>query len=119
MTQRKGGFIRVQVNSTLYDAKGDATYNLGNPKRDAILGARKVHGFTEKVQVPFLEIKFTDNAGLDLNALQNLEDATVTLELANGKVVVWREAWYASEGNANSAEGEIDARFESVSAEEI
>jgi len=43
----------------------------------------------------------------------------VIAELANGKTVVLRSAWYAGEGKVNTAESEIDARFEGLSGEEI
>ena len=69
MTQRKGGFVRVQVNGVGYDAKGDASYNLGRPKRDPIVGSDAVHGFKETPQPASLELKFTDRSDLDLNAL--------------------------------------------------
>jgi hypothetical protein len=117
--QRRGGIIFLKVNGTIQDAKGNFTYNLGAPKRDAIIGADAVHGFKEVPQVAFVEGEITDRRGLDLEALVKTEDATITLELANGKVIVLREAWYASEGTGNTEEGNIAVRFEGKSGEEI
>ena len=117
--QRRGGIIFLKLNGTIQDAKGNFTYNLGAPKRDAIIGADAVHGFKEVPQVAFVEGEITDRRGLDLEALVNTEDATITLELANGKVIVLREAWYASEGTGNTEEGNIAVRFEGKSGEEI
>lgn len=119
MSQRKGGVIQIQVKGVNYDAKGNFTYNIGRPKREAIVGADKVHGFKETPQPSFLEGEFTDRGNLDLNALLTMEDATVTLGLANGKTVVFRDAWYAGEGTVSTDEGNIGVRFESVEAEEI
>lgn len=119
MSQRRGGIIQVQVNGELYDAKGDFTYNIGRPKRDAIIGADVVHGFKETPQAPFIEGEITDRGTLDLDKLVTLKDATVTMELANGKVIVLRNAWYASEGTGNTGEGNIGFRFEAQSGEEI
>jgi hypothetical protein len=48
-----------------------------------------------------------------------IKDATITLELANSKVIVLREAWNAAEGTGNTGEGNIPVRFEGMSAEEI
>lgn len=118
--QRRGGIIQLSVDGVVYDAKGEATYNLGDPKREAVIGSDgKVHGFTEKVQVPFIELKFTDRGGLDTRALHNLTNSTVVLSLANGKLVTLRNSWYAAPGDGKTDEGEIDARFEGKSAQEI
>lgn len=117
--QRRGGIIFLKVNGTMHSAKGSFTYNLGLPKRDAIVGADAVHGYKEVPQVAFIEGEITDNPNLDLEKLIKTENATVTLELAVGKVIVLREAWYASEGTGNTEEGNIGVRFEGISGEEI
>lgn len=119
MSQRRAGIISISINGVRYDVKGAATYNLGRAKRTAIVGQDSVHGFKEEPQVAYLETKFTDRGDLDLNALVTLEGASVMCELANGKVIAFRDAWYAAEGEGSTEEAEIDARFESKDAEEI
>lgn len=116
---RRGGIIQVATNGVVRDAKGAFDYALGTPKRDTVVGSNGVHGFTETPQVPFIEGAITDSADLDLKALFVLEDATVTLVLANGKTIVLRNAWYAGEGTANTEQGEVAVRFEGLSAEEV
>lgn len=118
-SQRRSGIIYVKVNSDVLDAKGNFTYNLGEPKREAIVGADQVHGFKETPQVPFIEGEITDRGSLDLKTLLRLEGAIVTIDLANGKLIVLRAAWYAGDGNAQTEEGNIAVRFEGMSAEEI
>ena len=117
--QRRAGIIQLQINGEIKDAKGNFSYNLGQPKREAIVGTDGVHGFKETPQVAFIEGGITDNTNLDLKALVTITDATVTIELANGKMVVLRDAWYAGEGTASSEEAEVPVRFEGASAEEI
>lgn len=116
---RRGGIIQVQVNGVVYDAKGNFTYNLGRPMRETIIGADGKHGFKETPQPAFIEGEFTDRGTLDLNALVTITNATVTLELANGKVFVLRDAWFAAEGTGNTEEGNIGVRFEGLDAEEV
>lgn len=118
-SQRRGGTIQFNVNGVLYDAKGAFSYSLGRPKRDAVLGSDTAHGYTEKPQIAYIEGKITDRGDLDLDALVQMTGATVTLQLANNKVVALRDAWYAGEGTGNTEEGEIDVRFEGISAEEV
>ncbi len=117
--QRRGGIIQLQCNGEMYDCKGAFTYNLGQAKRDAVVGSDAVHGFTEKPQVAFIEGAITDRGTLDLEALVTMTEATVTLLLANGKTVTLRDAWYAGEGTGNTEEGEIPVRWEGKSGEEV
>ena len=84
---RRAGIIYVKVDGRQYDAKGAYTYNLGKPKRDAIIGADGVHGYKETPQVAFIEGAVTDSDELDLATLVTADNVTVTLELNNGKVV--------------------------------
>ncbi len=119
MSERKGGIIFVKIDGEIQDAKGNFTYNLGMPKREAIVGSDTVHGFKETPQVAFIEGEITDRQTLDLEKLLRTEDATITLELANGKVISLRNAWYAGDGTGNTDEGNIAVRFEGKSGEEI
>lgn len=116
---RIGGIIALKVNGDIYFAKGNFTYNLGKPKREGVVGADVVHGYKETPQVPFVEGEITDRNELSLEDLVTLDDSTITLELANGKVITLSEAWYAGEGTGNTEEGNIACRFEGMSAEEV
>lgn len=117
--QRRAGLIQLQVNGEVYDAKGSFSYNLGRVKRDGIVGSDGVHGYKETPQIPFIEGAITDRGSLDVAALVNGTDLTVTLTLGNGKVIVLRDAWFAGEGTASSEEAEIPVRWEGANAEEI
>ena len=117
--RRIGGVILLKVDGDQLQAKGNFSYNLGVPKKEMIPGADGVHGFKEQPVVPYIEGAITDNDELDLETLQRTRDATVTLELANGKVIVLEEAVYAADGAASSEEGEIEFRFEGVRGREV
>lgn len=117
--ERVGGIIEVKVDGSLYSAKGSWTYNLGKPKRDLVIGSDAVHGYKELPQEPFIEGVITDSGDLSLSALVLTKDATVTLSLANGKVIVLREAVFTGDGNGTTEEGEISAKFSGKSAEEV
>lgn len=119
MSQRRAGLLQLQTSGEIQDAKGDFDYNLGVVKRTAVVGRDGVHGFKEEPQVAFIEGTITDRGTLDVKALANGTDVTVTLNLANGKTVVLRNAWFAADGNVNTGEGEIKVRWEGKSAQEI
>lgn len=120
MAQRRvGGIISVQINGEIYNAKGNWTYNLGRPKRESVVGSDALHGFKETPQVAFIEGEITDRSEMDLDKLVTAKDATITLQLANDKVIVLREGFFAGEGTGNTEEGNIQVRFEGASAEEV
>ena len=109
----------LRIDGTQYDARGSFTYSLGPPKREAIVGPDGVHGYKEMPQVPYIEGEIVDARDLDLAALQGVTEATVTLELATGKSVVLRDAWYAADGTVGTEDANVQVRFEGLSAEEI
>ena len=117
--QRRAGVIFFKVDGTQYDAKGNFTYAPGFEKKTAIVGADKVHGYAGEQTVPHIEGAITDAEDLVLANLLALNDATVTLELANGKVFMLRNAWYAGDGNPSTEQAEIPVRFEGLEGEEI
>ena len=120
MSQRRAGKIQLQLNGEVQEARGNFSYNLGKPQREAIIGAGlEVQGFKESGQVPFIEGEITDRGDLDLAALVQGDDLTVTLELANGKMVALYRAWFAGEGTATTEEAAIAVRWEGVKAEEV
>ena len=116
---RRAGAIFFKIGGTLRDARGNFTYNAGGPKREAIINADlTVAGYKEMGQVPFIEGEILDQASLVLTDLINIENETVTLEMANGKVFQLREAWYAADGDVGTEESNIQVRFEGLEGEE-
>ena len=116
---RRSGTIFFAVDGTQYDAVGSFTYNLGHAKREGLVGHDSVHGYKEMPQLPFIEGEIRDASALSLRVLQNLTDTTVTLELANGKTIVLRNAWYAADGNVGTEEANVQVRFEGRAGEEL
>lgn len=119
MSNLISGLLELKINGEIQNAKGSFTYNLGKLKREAIVGADRVHGYKGMPQVPFIEGEITDRSDLDVESLLDTDDATITLSLANGKVIVLKEAWFAADGNVGTEEANIQVRFEGISAEEV
>ena len=110
---RRAGLIWVQINGQRIEAKGTFTIGAGQPARNPIIGADGVHGYAETPQVAYVEGAMTDSPDLDTVALRQTTNATVTVELNNGKTWVYEDAWYAGEGAMTTDESEIAFRFES------
>lgn len=117
--RRVGGIIFFNVNGEGFQAKGEFTHNINRTKRESVVGVDRVHGFKEEPKPLYIEGAITDSDELDAQAFMQIRDATVTLTLANGKVVVLREAFYAADGDVTSSEGEIQVRFEGLDGEEV
>jgi len=116
---RRSGVINIQANGQVFDAVGAFSYNLGQPKREMLVGHDRVHGFKELPQVPFVEGEIRDSSDLDVASVLNLVDATITLKLANGKTIMLRDACQVSEGTGDTEEGKFSVRFEGKQAEEV
>lgn len=116
---RVGGVIELLVNGTRYSARGNWTYSAAESMREAVVGADRVHGFTEKPTVPYIEGELTDRGDFDLAEAAGLADGTVVLRLANGKGKVLRNAWAAGEWVGNTEEGNVSVRFEGLSIEDV
>lgn len=119
MGSRLSGTLFIKVDGDAYDVVGEFTYDIGSPKREALVGGDKVHGFKETPKVPYVEGEFRDRGTLSLKKLFAIDDATVTLQLANGKIILIRNAWYAGDGTVGSENANIKVRFEGLSGEEV
>lgn len=109
---RRGGVIFVKADGKQFDVKGQFEYNLGVPKREPIIGHDGTHGYKEMPQEAYISGEITDDIDLNLkNDVLELAGATVTLELANGKIVVLEEAFYSGDGTVQSEEGNVAVRF--------
>lgn len=116
---RLGGTIFLSIGGERQGCKGNFSYNIGSPKRDPIIGASEVQGYSEKTQVPMIEGEITDRPDLTLKDILEFDGDTVTLELANGKVIMLSEAWYAGEGNVSTEEGAIAVLIHARRGEEL
>ncbi len=117
MSQRRGGITKMQINGVPVRTKTAVTYSPGQPTREAIVGADGIHGYKETPAVGYIECEITDGPEMSLQDLFATKQATVVIQLANGKTFVLNDAYYAGEGSANSEEGAIPVRFEGVGDE--
>ena len=116
---RRSGTLSLQIDGVTYDLAGHFTYNLGVEKRETKVGPNGVQGYSGMPQAPFIEGEITDASDLDVKALLALENATLQLDLANGKRVVQRNSWCVSEGTIGTEQANIQVRFEGRESEEI
>lgn len=114
-----GGEHKLYIDSKEYILKGDPTYDLGGTKRTPIdtVGG-KVFSKRETVHSS-ISGTIVNTSELDLVALREIKDATITLECPNGKVVVFKNAFFTEDLSVSGGEGEVSFAFAADPAEEI
>ncbi len=116
-----GGIAYLKIDGVQFKLRGNAEYSPTNRERESVTGQDgEVHGFTEKTMTPYLSMDLTDSGGLSLQALQDLTNTTVTLELNNGKIFQLTGAWCVPQLKNGTTDGTIgDVRFEGKFGKEI
>lgn len=112
MATKVGGTARLLINGTQYPLRGDLTISLGNVSRESIVGIDQYHGVKETPVASWIEMSLTDLGDIDITTLQNLDDVTVNVELANGKQAVLRNAAQVNPVELNAVDGQYTLRFE-------
>ncbi|WP_298214626.1 phage tail tube protein [Acidocella sp.] len=114
-SQALGGTAFLKVDGTQYLLRGNWKVQPNNKQRTGVAGGDGVHGYTEKYLVPSIEGDISDMGGLSVQALQNIINSTVTLELVTGKTYVLQSAWYAGDGTLDGVQGQTAVKFEGMS----
>jgi hypothetical protein len=119
MADKIGGVAYLKVDGAQYALRGNLVVSPDPFEREGVAGQDAVHGFTEKPRVPYIEADITDMGGLSLEKLRLITDSTVTVELANGKTYVARNAWIAGARDLNTSEGTTKVKFEAKQIPEM
>ena len=109
---RVGGIIFVKADGVSLRAKGSWTCNPGVNKKEMVVGSDGVHGYKEMPQPSVVSGTITDSSDLDLEALYSIVDATITVELANGKMFVCEQSVFSGDGESTTEEGEVTVEFQ-------
>lgn len=112
--KRIAGTAYIKVDGAQYSLAGSMTVSPTKLEREGMAGLSGVAGFKETPRVPFIEGEFYTTAELSIATIEAIENATITAELANGKVYTMRNAWFAGPADINAAEGTVPLRFEGV-----
>ena len=117
---RIGGITQLDIDGTKYRVRGNATINLGQPKREGVAGLTGVDGYTEKPQVPGGNCEITDVRDVSVkDNILNMTSSTVTFTYANGKEYFFEEAFYVGDGNIESEEGKLNFEFQAMFGDEV
>ena len=116
----RAGQVFVTVDGNRLDVKAEGIqYGFGGPKLEEIMGADGLHGFSGMPQAPFISFTISDHKRLDLEALLQAQDVTVTAQLFNGKTLVLSQASNTGDPQGQSSDGAIAMRYVGISLKEI
>lgn len=115
------GTIHLKIDGDEQNVIGEFKFGLGKPTREGQVGHNGVHGYKEIPTIPFIEGEIRDSKNMSLDKLSQITDATITLELVNGKIYSFKNAWHCNTDGLGigTEEGVIAVRFEAMSAEEV
>jgi hypothetical protein len=112
MANRIAGVAFVAIDGNSYALAGAGSYQVSGSSREVLNGQDGFHGFSEVPRPGMISWSFRDGAEVSITALNEMADATVTLELANGKIIIARNAVRIGEPlKVNSEDGTGDIEF--------
>jgi len=118
MSNQVGG--RATISTSALGAlrtKQGATLDFGTEKRTGVTDDQGVAGHTTEHRVPSVECTVVQKAGVSVKAINDLTDVDITFETDVGSMHVLRHAWCT--GEATLVAGEIKAKFEGISCDEV
>lgn len=117
---RIGGITALDIDGAKVSVRGNASINLGQPKREGVAGLSGVDGYTEKPQVPGGSCEITDVRDVSIkDTILNMTSSTITFTFANGKEYFFEEAFYTGDGSIESEEGKLNFEFGAMFGDEV
>jgi tail tube protein len=118
--RRIAGVAYLAVDGQVFPLKADLTISTDTMKREAIMGQDGFHGYSEVPVVSTVKCKISDRGDIGLTRLAAIVNATLTMELASGKVFIARNC-FTMEGprELNTQTGEVELTFGSPEITEL
>lgn len=118
--QRIGGTFTLTIDGEPFQVKGSASINLGQPKREAIVGHDGVHGYKETPQAPSISCDISCMPGVSIkDKLLNMTSSTVSITAANGSTYFVEKAFFTGDGVIETEDGKIQFECSGMSADEV
>ncbi len=117
--RRVAGTIHLEIDGEQVRAKGGFEYLLSGVKNESIPNADGTIGIGGAFAAGHIKGTIPNYNETDHGKLKNLEGVTVTLHLANGKVIVAKDAVQVDESVGSAESGEFPVQFDSENVEEV
>jgi hypothetical protein len=113
VNRRLAGITRATVNGAPL-ALTEFAWSPGGVKRETLSSMSGIDGYSEMPKAPYISGKFRDGQSISLAGFNALTDATVVLQLANGKQIVGHGLWNTGETEVAGTEATFDFKFEGI-----
>lgn len=118
-TNRLAGTAYLAANGKNYMVAGDGiTYSVSRVERTTLKGPSGVHGYSEEPVAGYIEATLRDAKDLSLADINAMSDASVTIQLANGKLITGANMWTVGAQEVATAEATFSVRWEGFHVEE-
>jgi hypothetical protein len=116
---RIGGVLSLRVDGNQYEARGNFQVTPSSVRRTGVAGQDGVHGYIEEPIVPQIKGNISIGNLLSIDELDAITDATVQVQLANGRTYVLSDAWTVAGSVIDAHDGQVDVTFEGMNCVEI
>ena len=106
------GVAQVTVDGTTYQLEGGLKWSPSTVKRESMMGMDGFHGWKETPIPGSISMSLRDSGGLAVGDFTRIRNATIVLQLANGKTVVGRNMGTVDVIEVDSEEAKFDLKFE-------
>lgn len=106
------GVAQVTVDGTTYQLEGGLKWSPSTVKRESMMGMDGFHGWKETPIPGSISMSLRDSGGLAVGDFTRIRNATIVLQLANGKIVVGRNMGTVDVIEVDSEEAKFDLKFE-------
>jgi hypothetical protein len=113
------GKATVKVDGGVLLIDNGAKLNLGGVTRKTVKGT-EVHGYAEEAMESSVEVAMTVTPQTSLQALADIDDASVTFEADTGQVYILNHAWLEAPPEMTGGDGgKVPLKFVALACEEM
>ncbi|MDR2390912.1 MAG: phage tail tube protein [Planctomycetota bacterium] len=117
--RRVAGIIFVKIDGEQVPARGSFEFRLSGVQNETVDNADGTTGIGGAFHGGYIKGTLSNYNSIDLRKFREMEGVTVTLELANDKVVIAKDAYQVDEMAVNVETGEAPIQFDSDNVEEM
>jgi Phage tail tube protein len=111
--RRLAGITVFTVNGQTFPVT-EFAWDPGSYEAEMMMSLSGVDGYNEKPVAPYISGKFRDGNATSVTGFTGLRNATVVVQLANGKSVVGHNMVYTARAGVAGADATFDFKFEGL-----
>ena len=110
-SRRLAGITSFTVNGSSFNVT-EFAWDPGPVERETMTSLSGVDGYRELPVAAYISGKFRDGQPVNVSGFVGQTNATIVVQLANGKQVVGHNLWYVGRPGVSGADATFDFRFE-------